>query len=202
MLNLQIPKAVTMTGGIYLWKDGREVPDTMNVSMEQPEEMLFSWDSGFGNNQLGVTEDVLGTDGTISKAQQIRYTPAKGEPPGRRMSWSGATTQRSPQRPHAEFLRLHPRRGKETNCPFDLGFRVSSPAAWRSTAIASGATMRWDAEEGRDRVAQAPCTSNTMEFEFTPEQIQLRKTVREFAEAEIRSARAGVGRSRRSSRWK
>ena len=77
VMNLQIPKAVTMTGGIYLWKDGREVPDTMNVSMEHPEEILFSWDSGFGNNQLGVTEDVLGTDGTISKAQQIRYLPQK-----------------------------------------------------------------------------------------------------------------------------
>jgi len=25
-LGLKIPKAVTMTGGIYLWKDGREVP--------------------------------------------------------------------------------------------------------------------------------------------------------------------------------
>ncbi len=76
-MNLQIPKAVTMTGGIYLWKDGREVPDTMNVSMEHPEEMLFSWDSGFGNSQLGASEDVLGTDGTISKAQQIRYMPQK-----------------------------------------------------------------------------------------------------------------------------
>ena len=23
-----------MTGGVYLWKDGREVPDTMSVSLE------------------------------------------------------------------------------------------------------------------------------------------------------------------------
>ena len=50
-----------MTGGLYLWKDGREVPDTMNVSMEHSkEEMLFTWDSGFGNDQLSITEDVLG----------------------------------------------------------------------------------------------------------------------------------------------
>ena len=54
-----------MTGGVFLWKDGREVPDTMNVSAVQPEEMLISWDSGFGNNALGSTEDILGTDGTI-----------------------------------------------------------------------------------------------------------------------------------------
>src|ERR1044071_9443832 len=76
-MGLGIPKAVTMTGGLYLWKDGREVPDTMNVSMEHPEEILFSWDSGFGNSQLGITEDVLGTDGTISKGQQITYKPQK-----------------------------------------------------------------------------------------------------------------------------
>ena len=28
--------------------------------------MLISWESGFGNNELGVTEEVLGDDGTIS----------------------------------------------------------------------------------------------------------------------------------------
>ena len=77
VMGLHIPHAVTMTGGIYRWKDGREVPDTMSVSMAHPEEILFSWDSGFGNNQLGVTEDVLGTDGTISKGQQIRYLPQR-----------------------------------------------------------------------------------------------------------------------------
>ena len=62
-LKLQIPRSATMDGGIYLWKDGREVPDTVNVTLQQPEEMLISWASGFGNNQLGVTEDVLGTTG-------------------------------------------------------------------------------------------------------------------------------------------
>jgi len=65
-----------MVGGVYiLWKDGREVPDTMSVSMEHPEDILFTWDSSFGNNELGVTEDVLGTDGNHpAAAQQIRYT--------------------------------------------------------------------------------------------------------------------------------
>ncbi len=56
VMGLQIPATVNMTGGVYLWKDGREVPDTMNVSMEHPEEILFSWASGFGNNHLGADE--------------------------------------------------------------------------------------------------------------------------------------------------
>src|SRR5580704_10194282 len=76
-LDLRIPKAVTMNGGVYLWKDGREVPDTMNVAMEQPEEILISWASGFGNNKLGSTEDVLGDNGTIERTNQVRYLPQK-----------------------------------------------------------------------------------------------------------------------------
>ncbi len=73
-MGLGIPRKVTMTGGLYLWKDGREVPDTMNVSMEHAEELLYSWDSSFGNERLGVTEDVLGDNGTIAHTMQsIRY---------------------------------------------------------------------------------------------------------------------------------
>src|ERR1017187_6830463 len=97
-----------MTGGIYLWKDGREVPDTMNVSMEQPEELLFSWDSGFGNSALGVSEDILGTDGTISKNAQIRYAPQKiNRPQGSEMQ---GRHHRVAARPHAELRRFDPRR--------------------------------------------------------------------------------------------
>src|SRR5258708_2081817 len=55
-MDLKIPKSVTMTGGLYLWKDGREVPDTMNVAMILEEELMFNWTSGFGNDKLGVTE--------------------------------------------------------------------------------------------------------------------------------------------------
>ena len=60
-LPLQIPSSATMSGGIYLWNDGREMPDTMEVTLDQPEQMQVSWSSGFGNNQLGVSEDLLGS---------------------------------------------------------------------------------------------------------------------------------------------
>ena len=65
---------VVTTGGVYVWKDGREVPDTMSVSMKHEKDLLFTWDSGFGNRRFGDTEDVLGTDGTISRDDNgIRY---------------------------------------------------------------------------------------------------------------------------------
>lgn len=142
VMNLQIPKAVNMAGGIYLWKDGREVPDTMNVSMEHPEEILFSWDSGFGNNQLGSTEDVLGTDGTISKAQQIRYIPQKVNRPGGTEVMGNTPT---PPRAHMQNFIDCIRSGETPNCPFDVGYRVSIACRMAVESYRQGRTMKWDA---------------------------------------------------------
>ncbi len=141
VLGLQVPKAVTTVGGIYLWKDGREVPDTMNVAMEQPEEMLFTWDSGFGNNYYGVTEEVLGTDGTISKGQQIRYLPQKvNRPDGTEMLGQTATGRNAHMQNFLDCIRS----GQETNCPFELGYRVAIATRMAVDSYRQGKTIRWD----------------------------------------------------------
>ena len=152
VLNLQIPRAVTAVGGVYLWKDGREVPDTMNVAMEHPEEILFSWDSGFGNNHLGSTEDVLGADGTISRGQQIRYIPQKvNRPDGTEML---GQTRSAPNAHMQDFLDAI-RTGKPPNCPFELGFRVSIASRMAVDSYRQGRTMRWDPV--REEIVPAPC---------------------------------------------
>jgi predicted dehydrogenase len=143
-LNLQVPRAVTMTGGVYLWKDGREVPDTMNVSMEQPEEMLFTWDSGFGNNHLGSTEDVLGTDGTVSKGQQIRYAPQKVNRPQGTELVGQTRVARNETAAHIQNFLDCIRSGETPNCPFELGFRVSIACRMAVDSYRHGRTMRWD----------------------------------------------------------
>ena len=142
VMDLKIPKAVTMVGGIYLWKDGREVPDTMNVTMEHEEEILFTWDSGFGNDQLKVTEDVLGDNGTISRGQQIRYTPQKvNRKDGNEMV--GAT--RNDPKAHMQNFMDCIRSGKATNCPVELGFRISIACRMAVDSYRQQRTMRWDA---------------------------------------------------------
>ncbi len=85
-LQLQIPRSATMSGGIYVWNDGRETPDTADVSLDQPDQMLVSWSSGFGNNQLGVTEDTpngWGAPRTCRtrtwKTSSIRSAPATNQ---------------------------------------------------------------------------------------------------------------------------
>jgi predicted dehydrogenase len=147
VLGLGIPRAVTMVGGVYLWKDAREVPDTMTVSMQHVsadgDELLFTWDSGFGNNQLGSGEYVLGTDGTISHHQQIRYLPQKvNRPDG--IEILGQT----PTRPRAmmqKFLDLVRMKG-EPDCGFDIGFRVSIACRMAVESYRHGRTVQWDGE--------------------------------------------------------
>lgn len=143
-LGLQIPRTVTMNGGVYLWKDGREVPDTMNVSLEQPEEILISWASGFGNNQLGVTEEVLGDKGTISRDSQIRYLPQKVNRPDANEMLGRRTSV-----PHAHMQNFVDciRGGDEPNCPFDLGFRVSIASRMAIESYHLGRTVGWDARK-------------------------------------------------------
>jgi len=151
-LNLEIPRAVTATGGIYLWKDGREVPDTMNVAMEHAEELLFSWDSGFGNNHLGSTEDVLGTDGTISRGQQIRYFPQKvNRPDGAEMVGQTRTLPHAHMQDFLDAIRT----GKQPSCPFELGYRVSIACRMAVDSYRQGRTMRWDPV--REEIIPAPC---------------------------------------------
>jgi predicted dehydrogenase len=142
-LNLQIPQAATMTGGLYLWKDGRDVPDTMNVTFEQPEQMLVSWDSGLGNSQLGITEDVLGSDGTISRSPAgVRYIPQKvNRPEGAEAAGKVASFPAAHMQNFVDAIRS----GAEPHCPFELGYRVSIACRMALESYHQGRTVRWDA---------------------------------------------------------
>jgi len=141
-LGLQIPVSVNMTGGLYLWKDGREVPDTMNVSMTQPEEVLFSWVSGFGNASPGITERVLGSDGAIVRGPQVRFLPEKmNAPQAEALTGNTPTAASAHMRNFMDAIR----EGKEINCPFDLGFRVSIACRMAVDSYRQGRPMHWDA---------------------------------------------------------
>jgi predicted dehydrogenase len=141
-LDLEIPSSASMTGGNFLWSDGRETPDTMNVTLLQPEQILISWSSGFGNNHPGVTEDLLGTSGTISRASQVRYVPQKMNRPD-----GSEITGRATNVPHAHVRNFLDaiRTGHEINCPFETGYRVSIACQMAVESYRLGRVVRWDA---------------------------------------------------------
>ncbi len=146
IMGLKVPREVTMTGGLYLWKDGREVPDTMNVAMvHEDEQMMFNWTSGFGNDELNVTETVLGDNGTIHHTpQSIRYTPQKVTR-GRDANEMMGTTRNERAAHMQNFLDCVREPSRRPNCPFELGFRVSIACRMAVESYRQQRTVRWDA---------------------------------------------------------
>ena len=108
-------------------------PDTMDVSMLQPEKLLFTWNSMFGNNLFGEGYDyLLGNKGTVLRDENdnVRYLPQEresappsvGEAPGKAPDIVGAGDSTSQ---HMQNFFDCVRSRKETDCPFELGFRAA-----------------------------------------------------------------------------
>lgn len=64
-LDLPLPSAASMSGGIFSEKDKREVPDTIVVTYEFPSDIVVTWQSTFSNSHYGLGERLLGSDGTV-----------------------------------------------------------------------------------------------------------------------------------------
>ena len=139
---------MTANGGIFLWKDGREVPDTMDALMVHPEDLMYTWDSGFGNSQLGVSEDVLGTDGTISRSEvQVVYKPQRiNRRDGTEIQ--GTHLYRGGQSPldeaHIRNFLDCVKSGNEPNCPFEIGFRVAIATRMATDSCRLSRFLKWD----------------------------------------------------------
>jgi predicted dehydrogenase len=59
------PSAAVALGGVYVWKDGRQHPDTFHALLEYPEGFLFDWGMSLGNS-AGTQFTVHGTKGTLN----------------------------------------------------------------------------------------------------------------------------------------
>ena len=64
-MDLPVPQAADMMGGVYSEKDGRQVPDTIAVTFEFPNDLTVLWQSTFSNSRYGLGERFLGSDGTV-----------------------------------------------------------------------------------------------------------------------------------------
>ncbi len=65
VLELPLPTAAYMSGGVFSEKDGREVPDTIAVTLDFPNDLVVTWQSTFSNRHYGLGDRILGSDGTI-----------------------------------------------------------------------------------------------------------------------------------------
>jgi predicted dehydrogenase len=134
-LELPIPSAATMSGGVFSEKDGREVPDTIIATLEYPGDVVVTWQSTFNNSHYGLGERLLGSDGTIEHIagatdmvsgksnEVVRYYPEKTNRP------QGATlTGDTPDQNHMQNWLDCMRSRKTPNASVDIGYRSAIAA--------------------------------------------------------------------------
>jgi predicted dehydrogenase len=156
VLDLRPPRAVTMSGGNYLSPE-MQVPDTMDVAMDQPENILFTWNSGFGNRHYGSDDDLLlGTKGTVVRSgESVAYAPeaahhrhaaveAAAAPQGVSTPDIVGSSDETPAHMQNFFDCVRSRR--EPNCPFELGFRSAIACQMAIRSYREKRTVRWDPE--------------------------------------------------------
>jgi predicted dehydrogenase len=156
VLGLKTPRRVTMAGYNYL-SPGMEVPDTMDVSLDQPENLLFTWNSAFGNNYYGEDGNdlALGNKGTVVRAvDNVTYLPQKHQA-GEKTQIPSAVggepnivgSDESDTQAHMRNFFDCVRSRKEPNCPFELGFRSAIACQMAIASLRQGRTVQWDAEK-------------------------------------------------------
>lgn len=134
-LELPIPSAATMSGGVFSEKDGREVPDTIIATMEYPGDVVVTWQSTFNNSHYGLGERFLGSDGTIEHIagatdmvagksnEVVRYYPEKTNRPQ-----GAALTGDTPDQNHMQNWLDCMRSRKTPNASVDIGYRSAIAA--------------------------------------------------------------------------
>lgn len=65
LLDLEMPARVATAGGIFYWKDGRDVPDTLSAVCQYPEDVILTLGATQANGYGGQMIQVLGTKATL-----------------------------------------------------------------------------------------------------------------------------------------
>jgi predicted dehydrogenase len=133
-LDLPLPDSAYMSGGVFSEKDGREVPDTIAVTLNFPGKVV-TWQSTFSNNHFGLGERILGSDGSIEhlwgtndmvtgrSVQSVQYYPEKVNRPK-----GAAMTGESKDQNHMANWIDCVRTRKSPNAPAEIGYRSAIAA--------------------------------------------------------------------------
>lgn len=69
----KLPCSAVALGGVYLWKDGRNNPDTMECLLEYPGGTLVAYHLRMGNSANGRGITFYGTNGTLDLEGSLAY---------------------------------------------------------------------------------------------------------------------------------
>ena len=120
VLDLPVPDAAYMSGGVFSEKDGREVPDTIAITLDYPKDIVVTWQSTFSNKHYEMSNRILGSDGTLEYhfEEPIQYWPEKTNRPDGE-SRKGATHNQNHMQNWIDCVRKR----ATPNAPPDIGYR-------------------------------------------------------------------------------
>lgn len=78
LLRIGIPHSVMATGGIYYWKDNREIPDLLQVAYQYPDSGLSLTYNGNLANSYQRPKKIMGREATLELGASLSITPDAG----------------------------------------------------------------------------------------------------------------------------
>jgi len=120
VLDLPLPSSAYMSGGVFSEKDGREVPDTIAVTLDFPKDIDVTWQSTFSNKHYELGDRILGSDGTMEHhfGEELQYWPEKTNRPGGEAT-KGKTHDQDHMKNWVDCVRTR----ATPNAPVELGYR-------------------------------------------------------------------------------
>lgn len=147
--NGEYPKRVNANGGLYIEKDGRDIPDVFMMTVDYPSEWSLFLVSTL-TNDAGIPDRIYGKHGTLELG---------GEPS---LKWNGPFKEEFKAKNDGKEetkLALEPRRDLENNwidamrgkgrvhCNEDLGCATMVAIKMAVESYRQGKTMVWDAKK-------------------------------------------------------
>ncbi len=152
------PETATASGGIYLWKDAREVPDTFHAAVTYKSGFSVDYSCMFGNQRYGYGEQFFGTEGTleIMNMRTLNFWPEKFTEGGKdatpeKVKARAEITLEAKELDPTDATLLHLRdfvdcakARKEPHCSLEAGDQASVPCHLATISLHKKRQVFWD----------------------------------------------------------
>lgn len=156
--NLLFPRRVVGMGGIWQWRDDRDLPDNFEMICEYPRGMTV-YVLGTMSNRVGIDHLIRGYRGTLEFTSTGWIARDKD---GKTLAEHEKTGAESVDLHHTNFHN-HLRHGEELNCPAELGLAGVAAVCMANESWRTGQMTAWDSEK------QQVVPAHTLEQNHYPE---------------------------------
>jgi predicted dehydrogenase len=173
MIGEVAPVAINATGGKYVLKDDRTIPDTMEVTFEMPSGAIIIfgiYEASGGGVVTGGEVELRGTLGNLATTD--RGYKIKGTGGGQFQNRAALISDEEYSLPEGEDITYNLVRNfldcvksrQEPWCPLEDGHRSTSFALLANISLEMGVRIEWDAEE--EKITNYPDANNLLQYEY------------------------------------